>query len=137
MDGPGVSLAGGASLSLFRKSAHKAEAWAHMEYLSRPEVQIKFRDLTGDLPPRRTAWADSSLARNPYAAAFREQLDRVVPTPQVPEWEQIATMTFGLSERAVRGRQTPQQAMTALDRDVDNLLEKRRYLLDRAAAKRK
>ena len=137
IDGPGVSLAGGASLSLFRKSAHKAEAWALMEYLSRPEVQVKFLHLTGDLPPRRTAWADSSLLGNRYAAAFREQLDRVVPTPQVPEWEQIATMTFGLSERAVRGRQTPQEAMTALDRDVDNLLEKRRYLLDRAAAKRK
>ncbi|MEO8577024.1 MAG: sugar ABC transporter substrate-binding protein [Gemmatimonadales bacterium] len=136
-DGPGVSLAGGASLSLFRKSAHKAEAWALMEYLSRTDVQIRFHHLTGDLPPRRTAWQDSSLAGNRYAAAFREQLDRVVPTPQVPEWEQIATQVFAHSEQAVRGRQTPQAAMTALDRDVNELLVKRRYLLSRAAAKRK
>ncbi len=136
MDGPGVSLAGGASLSLFRKSEHKAEAWALMEYLSRPDVQVKFHKLTGDLPPRRTVWLDSTLAGNRYAAAFREQLDRVVPTPQVPEWEQIATKVFEHGERAVRGRQTPQQAMKALDRDVDNLLVKRRWMMSRRAVAR-
>jgi len=131
MDSSGVSLAGGASLALFRNSKHKPEAWALMEYLSRTDVQVKFHHLTGDLPPRRTAWADSSLAGNRYAAAFRDQLERVVPTPQVPEWEQIATKIFEHGERAVRGRQTSTQAMTALDRDVDNLLEKRRWLLSR------
>ena len=137
MDGPGVSLAGGASLSLFRRSEHKPEAWALMEYLSRPDVQVKFHKLTGDLPPRRTVWLDSTLAGNRYAAAFREQLDRVVPTPQVPEWEQIATKVFEHGERAVRGRQTPQQAMKALDRDVDNLLVKRRWMMSRRAVARK
>jgi len=131
VDGPGVSLAGGATLALFRRSEHKNEAWKLMEYLSRPDVQVKFHDLTGDLPARRSAWQDSSLAGNRYAAAFRDQLERVVPTPQVPEWEQIATKVFEHGERAVRGRQTPAQAMTALDRDVDRLLEKRRWLLSR------
>jgi multiple sugar transport system substrate-binding protein len=131
VDGPGVSLAGGATLSLFRKTVHKNEAWALMEYLSRPDVQIKFSHLTGDLPARRTAWLDSSLAGNRYAAAFRDQLDRVVPTPQVPEWEQIATKIFEHGERAVRGQQTTKQTMAALDRDVNNLLEKRRFLLSR------
>lgn len=133
-NGPGVALAGGASLSLFRKSTHKAEAWALMEYLSRTDIQVKFHHLTGDLPPRRTAWTDSSLAGNKYAAAFRDQLDRVVPTPQVPEWEQIATKVLQYGEAAVRGQQTPKQAMSALDNDVSNLLEKRRWLMDKVQA---
>ncbi len=131
VDGPGVSLAGGATLALFRRSSNKDAAWKLMEYLSRTDVQIKFHDLTGDLPARRSAWQDSSLAGNRYAAAFRDQLERVVPTPKVPEWEQIATKVFEHGERAVRGRQTPRQAMTALDRDVGNLLEKRRWLISR------
>ncbi len=131
VDGPGVSLAGGATLALFRSGTQKNEAWQLMEYLSRPATQMEFYRLTGDLPARRSAWLDSSLASNRYAAAFREQLDRVVPTPQVPEWEQIATKVFEHGERAVRGRQTPRQAMAALDRDVNNLLEKRRFLLSR------
>jgi multiple sugar transport system substrate-binding protein len=130
VDGPGVSLAGGASLSLFRSSRHKTEAWQLMEYLSRPDVQVRFSELTGDLPARREAWKSPLLAGNKYAAAFRDQLERAVPTPKVPEWEQIATKVFEHGERAVRGRQTPLQAMTALDRDVDGILEKRRWLMD-------
>ncbi len=137
VDGPGVSLAGGATLALFRKTEHKKEAWALMEYLSRTDVQIEFSHLTGDLPARKSAWADSSLAGNRYAAAFRDQLDRVVPTPQVPEWEQIATKVYEHGERAVRGKQTPAQAMAALDKDVNNLLEKRRFLLSRQTVARK
>ena len=134
VDGPGVSLAGGATLSLFRSSPHKDEAWKVMEYLSRPEVQIRFHELTGDLPARRAAWSDTSLAGNRYAAAFRDQLERAVPTPKVPEWEQIATKVFEHAERAVRGRQTPKQAMTALDRDVNAILEKRRWLMSHQAS---
>jgi multiple sugar transport system substrate-binding protein len=135
MDGPGVSLAGGSSLSLFKSSKHKKEAWMLMEYLSRPDVQVKFAELTGDLPARRQAWSDTLLSNNKYAAAFRDQLERAVPTPKVPEWEQIATMVFEHSEQAVRGRQTPAQAMSILDHDVNAVLEKRRWLLDHHAIK--
>ena len=137
VSGPGVSLAGGASLSLFRSSAHKKEAWALMEYLSRPDIQVKFYTLTGDLPARRESWRDTTLANNRYARAFRDQLDRVVPTPQVPEWEQIATKVLEHGEQAVRGRMSVDQALASLDRDVDQLLEKRRFLLSQRKPPRK
>jgi multiple sugar transport system substrate-binding protein len=137
VSGPGVSLAGGASLSLFRSSAHKQQAWALMEYLSRPEVQLRFYTLTGDLPARRESWRDTTLANNRYARAFREQLDRVVPTPQVPEWEQIATKVLEHGEQAVRGRQSVDQTLTALDHDVDGLLEKRRFLMSQPKVARR
>jgi multiple sugar transport system substrate-binding protein len=130
VDGPGASLAGGASLSLFRASKHKAEAWLLMEYLSRADVQMRFSELTGDLPARRAAWADTLLSGNKYALAFRDQLERAVSTPKVPEWEQIATKIFEHGEQAVRGKQTSAQAMAGLDKDVNNLLEKRRWLMD-------
>ncbi len=137
VDGPGVSLAGGASLALFKRSTHKAEAWALMEFLSRPEIQLQFYRLTGDLPARREAWKDTALANNKYAKAFRDQLDRVVPTPKVPEWEQIATKVFEHGEQAVRGKKSVDQTMAELDADVNGILEKRRFLLsNRAAAKK-
>jgi multiple sugar transport system substrate-binding protein len=88
-DGPGVSLAGGASLVLFRSSKHREESWRLVEFLSRPEIQARFYRLSGDLPARRDSWRDSSLAADPRLRAFEEQLTRTVPTPQVPEWEQI------------------------------------------------
>ncbi|HET7614377.1 MAG TPA: sugar ABC transporter substrate-binding protein [Gemmatimonadaceae bacterium] len=134
-NGPGVSLAGGSSLSLFVASKHKKEAWILMEYLSQPSVQTEFYHLTGDLPPRKSAWADTALANNKYARAFREQLERVVPTPQVPEWEEIATAIFEHGEQAIRGVKTVDQTLASLDQDVNAMLEKRRYLLAQAAQK--
>ncbi len=133
IDGPGASLAGGASLALFRRSKQKDAAWKLMEYLSRPEIQLEFYKLTGDLPARRAAWLDPTLSGNRYAQAFRDQLDRAMPTPQVPEWEQIATKVFEHGERAVRGRASAETTLAALDRDVDRILEKRRWIVARLA----
>jgi len=132
-EAPGVSLAGGASLVLFRASRHKAEAWKVIEFLAAPEQQLRFYQLTGDLPARRAAWRDSSLSGDRYARAFQEQLQHVLPTPKVPEWESIATKVFEYAEPAVRGTMTVEAALAALDRDVDRILEKRRWMLAQRA----
>src|SRR4029077_13620467 len=103
-------------------SRHKAEAWKLIEYLSQPEQQVRFFGLTGDLPARRAAWQAPGLAGDPQAHAFWLQLQRVRPTPKVPEWEQIATLFFEQAEAAVRGRATADQALARLDRNVDPVL---------------
>jgi multiple sugar transport system substrate-binding protein len=136
INGLGVSMAGGSSLSLFAASQHKAEAWKVMEYLSRPQLELEFYKLTGDLPPRISAWQDSALANNKYARAFRTQLERVMPLPQVPEWEEIATTIFEHGEQAIRKAQTVDQMLASLDQDVNAMLEKRRFLLAQAATKK-
>ncbi len=130
----GVSLAGGSSLVLFRASKHKAQAWQLVEYLSRPEVQLRFWRLTGDLPGRVEAWRDTALTRDPNTRAFGEQLARVVATPKVPEWEQIAIRVQDQVERVVRHAATADSAMADLSADVDRMLEKRRWLHERALA---
>ena len=133
-DGPGLSLAGGASLVVFRGAKQPALAWALVEFLSRPANQVRFYTQTGDLPARREAWADTALADNRYAQAFRRQLERVAATPKVPEWEQIAVRLQDYSEKAVRNTQTVDEALASLDHDVDGMLEKRRWLLARRAS---
>ena len=130
----GVSLAGGSSLVVFRASRHQALALQLIEYLSRPEQQAKFYRLTGDLPARREAWADSALAGDREAEAFRIQLERAVPTPMIPEWEEVTTKVMDHTEAAVRGGKSPSVALAELDADVDRLLERRRYLRARRAA---
>ena len=124
INGPGVSLALGSSLSLFAASQHKKEAWLLMEYMSRPAIQLQFYVLTGDLPPRKAAWQDTTFANNKYARAFRDQLERVVPLPQVPEWEEIATTIFEHGEQAIRKAKTEDQTLASLDQDVNAMLEK-------------
>ena len=133
-DGPGASIAGGSSLVVFRASRHQAAAWRLIEFLSQPAVQRRFHALTGDLPPRRTTWADPELAADVHARAFREQLERVKPAPKVPEWERIANEMRVVAERAVRGALSVEQAAQELDARANRILEKRRWILARRAA---
>lgn len=127
----GTSLAGGASLVLFRSSEHKAEAWKLIEFLSRPEQQRRFYQLTGDLPARKEVWQDSTLIGDQYMRAFWEQLQRVSPTPKVPEWELIATKVFDYAEQSIRGGVPEAEVLRRLDADVNRILEKRRWMLAR------
>jgi multiple sugar transport system substrate-binding protein len=129
--GPGVSTAGGASLVIFRSSRRKPEAWKLAEYLSRPSTQEQFYELTGDMPPRRRTWHVPALARSEHARAFREQLDRVRSPPKVPEWERIAQEMRYAAERVVLGAATIDEGVAQLDLKTDEILEKRRWMLDR------
>ncbi|MCU7494436.1 MAG: sugar ABC transporter substrate-binding protein [Ignavibacteria bacterium] len=126
----GLSLAGGSSLVIFKRSSHKAEVWKFFEYLSRPRVQMQFYREINDLPAIKAAWQDTALSRNKYMKAFFEQFHHVVATPKVPEWEQIAFSKVQLyAELAARNVMPVKSALSALDKDVDNILEKRRWLL--------
>ena len=133
---PGTSLAGGSSLALFRASKQKDAAWRFVEFLSQPEVQTRFYALSGDLPARTASWNDASLSGDVKARAFRDQLAHVTPLPRVPEWEQIAQKIAEDLEAAIRGRETIQASLKNLDGDVDSILEKRRWMLARAQARR-
>ena len=52
----------------------------------------------------------------------------------MPEVELIATRVFESAEQVIRGGRPVGAALEALDRDVDRILEKRRWMLDREAA---
>ncbi len=128
-DGPGASTAGGSSLVIFRSSRHARAAWRLIEYLSQPAVQVRFHALSGNLPPRRTPWTDPHLARDVYARAFRDQLERARPAPKIPEWKRIVSEMQLTAEQVVAGGADIAQATSALDRRVDAILEKRRWML--------
>src|SRR5207237_1451650 len=128
-DYPGMSMAGGSSLVLFRSSKKKDAAWKLIEFLSEPAQQIRFYELTQDLPAHRDAWKAAAVANDPPLAAFREQLEHVAPLPRVPEWEQIATTIYEDGEATVRGRMTVERALADLDQKADRILATRRWVL--------
>lgn len=137
-DGPasGLSTAGGSSLVVFRSSKHQAEAWQLVEFLSRPEQQVRFFRLTGDLPARREAWRDTALTNDPHMVAFGTQLQRTAATPNIPEWEEIAVQLRDHAIPAIwLAGADPDSTLRALDRAVDRILEKRRWLVGRELAR--
>ena len=133
--GPGASVAGGTSLVLFGTGPRADAGWKLIEYFSDPAVQVRFHALTGDLPPRRSAWNDPGLSGDEQTHAFREQLERVKPTPKVAEWERIVIEMQRAAERVARGGADPAATLAALDAEVDRILEKRRWMIERDKAR--
>src|SRR5262249_26158960 len=110
---------------------HAQAAWRLIESLSEPAVQVRFYALTGNLPPRRTAWREGHLAEDRYAKAFLDQLERARPAPKVPEWERIAREMQLTAEQVVRTGLDIDQATSTLARRGDGMAAKPRWMLAR------
>jgi len=70
------------------------------------------------------------LANDEHFTAFREQLEYVAPLPKIPEWEEIATAIYEHGEEAVRGAKSTAGALKALDAQANQILEKRRWIVE-------
>ena len=130
-DYPGVSLAGGSSLVIFKDSKYKKEVWRFFEYLSKKSTQIEFYKLLNNLPAIKEAWEDPIFKDDPYMQAFYLQFMNVRATPKIPEWEQIAfAKVQQYAELAARNVISVEEALRRLDKDVDRILEKRRWIVE-------
>ncbi|MBL0914256.1 MAG: extracellular solute-binding protein [Sphingopyxis sp.] len=132
--GIGSAAPGGSSLVVFAGTARADAAWDVVSRLLAPSAQLKFQQLTGDLPARRSVWAEAGLASDPIVAPFATQLERATALPKVPEWERIVTEMQIVAERMVRGEYSVDAAAKEIDRRADRLLENRRGRLAKGQA---
>jgi len=123
------SIAGGASLVIFNNAKNPQAAWKLIEFLARPDIQLKFFQLTRDLPAVKAAWQSPIIQSDEQIGAFYTQLENVVPTPKIAEWEQIAVKIQEHLEKVVFERMSLSEAVVALNQEVNRILEKRRWLL--------
>jgi len=125
---PGYSLAGGASLVINKASKMKKEGWKFIEFLTRETSQLEFFQLVSALPSVKSVWKDSVISSNRYLDAFFSQLQKVKSTPKIPEWEQIVFSKIQqYAEYTAAGKMDINTALKNLDKDVDIILEKRRW----------
>jgi len=130
--GPGISLAGGSSLVISRKSRKKDTIWKFIEYLSQPATQLEFFRLLNDLPAVKSAWDDPILKDDPYIKAFYTQFENVQSMPKITEWEQIAFSKLQqFAEVAAGGVMTVDESLREMDKVTDQILEKRRWLINK------
>ena len=61
----------------------------------------RFHALTGNLPPRRSAWRAPGARADAPSQAFARQLERVRAAPKIPEWERIFQEMQLAAERVV------------------------------------
>lgn len=117
----GTSFVGGGNLAVFEQSDNKPAAWAFVEYLSRPEVQVKWYETVNDLPAVQAAWDDEALAGDELLSAFGEQLDDAKSPPAIPTWEQVASAIDGQIERVTVGDSSAEDGCQAMQEEADSI----------------
>jgi multiple sugar transport system substrate-binding protein len=81
-----------------------------VQYLSQPDVQVKWYNSVKDLPAVQSAWNDSSLAGDKNLSVFHEQLSDAQGPPVISTWEQVATYIDNDMEQVMFGKMSSQQA---------------------------
>lgn len=114
---------------IFKNAKNPQAAWKWIEFLCEKETQIKFFNLTRDLPSVKTAWEDPLLKDDAITRVFYQQLENVTPTPQIPEWEQIYVKLQEHLELVIHEKVEFDDMIKQLNNEVNQILEKRRWLL--------
>jgi len=117
----GTSFVGGGNMAVFEQSDNKPAAWAFVEYLTRPEVQVKWFETVSALPSVESSWEDSTLADDEMLSAFGEQLEDAKSPPAIPTWEQVAAGIDGQIEAATVGDASAEDACQAMQQEAESI----------------
>lgn len=127
-NGPGPTSAKDVSLCVSASSRRPDEAWALVRYLTSANSERRFANMIGSLPARPEAWTGLK-ASDPILKPFAEQANDLADAPMIVEWERIQIETTLISERIARGLLTIDEGLIEADRRADEILAKRRALV--------
>ena len=116
-----TSFVGGSNLAVLDQADNKAAAWAFVEYLLRPDVQVKWFETVSDLPSVEAAWEDPALADDELLAAFGDQLSDAKAPPAIATWEEVATAIDGEIEKVTVGDTSPEDACAAMQSEASRI----------------
>ncbi len=116
-----TSFAGGSNLVVFNDSDNQDAAWKLVDWLTQPDVQVDFYELTGDLPSQQSAWDDPALADDEKLAVFGEQLQDTQSPPVNTAWVQVAAAADSALERMIVSGEEPSDALAALQEQASSI----------------
>ncbi|MCP3819707.1 ABC transporter substrate-binding protein [Streptomyces sp. A3M-1-3] len=123
--GPGTSVLGGSNLAVSSRSRHPESAADLISYLTSERVQRQV--LTeGSLPPVRAAlYEDPALVRDfPYLPTLRQSVLAAEPRPKSPQYDQVSLAVQAVVQDVMALRQTPEQAVARLSRELGSISRK-------------
>jgi multiple sugar transport system substrate-binding protein len=120
-DKSATSFVGGSNLVVFKGSKNQDAAWKFIQWLSQPEVQVRWYKAATDLPAVQSAWHDPALADDKMLAVFGDQLKSGDSPPQVKTWTQVSAAADTILEQVVRAGMSPAEAMKSLQSTADSL----------------
>jgi multiple sugar transport system substrate-binding protein len=120
---------GGTGLGIPQSSKRKAAAWTFVQFMLQMEQQRGVITRAGAAPTTNEAILSLELDEpDPFFSGqqpqlvFLDALSAGRPMPRVTQWDRIDAVLNRAVEQALRGRSTPQAALTAAAKEVNRLL---------------
>ena len=117
-----ISFLGGANLSIFESSSKKDQAAKFIAYMSEPETQTAWMEMTKSLPSTKEAWKNDTLQNDEKLKTFGEQMKAAHPMPLISSWEKVSQTYLQSFEKMYRGD-------AAVDKEVEVFQKKAETIL--------
>jgi multiple sugar transport system substrate-binding protein len=82
-----TSLLAGSNLGVWNSTKNKDGALKLLDFLSKPETQVAWFGLDGQLPTVKAALSDQKLSSDPLVSVYSKQLEESRLLPLVPNWD--------------------------------------------------
>jgi multiple sugar transport system substrate-binding protein len=116
-----TSFTGGGNLAVFNDAENRDAAWKFVRWLSQPETQVKWFDISTDLPSTKEAFDDPTFSENPYLSVFADQLEDSKAPPAIPTWAQISAMIDQELEQVIRGGTSVEEALANIQQQAESI----------------
>ncbi|WP_233194783.1 sugar ABC transporter substrate-binding protein [Cryobacterium sp. M91] len=116
-----TSFTGGGNLAVFGDSENRDASWKFVRWLSQPETQLEWYDISTDLPSVQAAFEDPIFADDPYLSVFAMQLADSKAPPAIPTWAQVSAVIDQELEKVTRGDQTVDAALKTIQQQADTI----------------
>jgi maltose-binding protein MalE len=116
---PAQPFASAEGVMMSSRAHDKAAAFAAMNFLTDDASAITRAKRARQVVPNVHAWDDAELAKDDVLAAFRAQLDHVVPMPNDPRMRSVWTPYRTALGEVLSGRAEPAPTLDKLQREIE------------------
>jgi len=115
---------GGAGNGLFISSDSdlQDEAWEFIKFLVEPESTKAYVETVGGIPARASLAEDPDLSSVPYIKPYMDAAEYFRGNPNIKEWTEIRDILGGHIEAAIRGTESPSDALEKSAADANAVL---------------
>ncbi len=115
------SFIGGSNLVVFKNTKARDAAWKLADWLTQPDVQVKWYGMSTDLPSVQSAWEDPKLTADAKLAKFGIQMKTAKAPPTFPTWEQVSGKFDSQVEKVTKSGADVANALKTLQQDATSI----------------
>ena len=115
------SFVGGSNFVVFKNTKNRDTAWKFIQWLADPATQVKWYQLSTDLPSVKSAWEDPALSSDEKLATFGKQLETAKAPPSFATWEEVITSLDTELEKVTKSGADPAAALKTVQQQADSI----------------